>query len=611
VTIPQPKLATRQRPRTRTGRPADLPDGVYEPPERVQSTGTGLAVTVVGENGRRRTFALKTFPLLGWHQPLAEAFARCTGSAGTLRTTDSAAGVFWSCRRFLVALDAMTDSPATPAGLTVDHLERYCRQRRPKTTQRGLVQEIRAVGRVLDELPAGMITEEVHAWLHRRRSAGQTPAVPGYSDREFEAIMVAARSEVAAIRSRLKRGQHLLTRYEREPDTLSTQERRLATVLADIAATGEVPFIAHNSKAWDNHPMMKLARHLFVTGFDLGPLLTLGVGISGRNSETLKDLTIEHDVLEDKAVRVELIKRRRGPERMFETVHWEIGTPSQQLRRPGGYYLLLEQMMRLSRSFSGTSSLWSVWDPPDGHHGPFDVALHLKDWHMQRWKQHNRLLDDNGQPLQITAARLKKTVDIRNTRAAGGHLPSSTRSNTMSVLFTNYLRGDPSVHDWAGGVITAALSDAETAARTCHARVLSEPVTTPKRAAAALEVADATAKDLLAGKLDTAVAACADIDHSPVDGGGRCGVSFLLCFGCPNALVTHNHIPKLKALLGWMTDQRNKIELDLWWRQYGITWVAITEHVRPKFTAAEWDRAQPAEGLPELLALLDGPQEPR
>jgi hypothetical protein len=65
---------------------------------------------------------------------------------------------------------------------------------------------------------------------------------------------------------------------------------------------------------------------------------------------------------------------------------------------------------------------------------------------MQRWKQRHQFLDDNSQPLQITLPRLKKTVDVRNTRAAGGHLPSSIRSNTMPVLFTNYLRGDPSVH---------------------------------------------------------------------------------------------------------------------------------------------------------------------
>ena len=55
-----------------------------------------------------------------------------------------------------------------------------------------------------------MIADDVDAWLHRRLPAGEVPAVPGYSDREFEAIMAAARSEVAAIRARLKKGQLLL-----------------------------------------------------------------------------------------------------------------------------------------------------------------------------------------------------------------------------------------------------------------------------------------------------------------------------------------------------------------------------------------------------------------
>ena len=375
--------------------------------------------------------------------------------------------------------------------------------------------------------------------------------------------------------------------------------------ISDVGDTGQL------LAARAHHHAGELAQHLFVTDFDLGPLITLAVGLSGRNCETIKDLTITHGVLEDKAVRVELVKRRRGPTRMFETVHWEIGTPSQQLQRPGGYYQLLEQMTQLGRSFSGTSSLWSIWNPRQGHYGAFDAATHLKEWHMGRWKQRHPLLDDDGQPLQITLPRLKKTVDVRNTRAAGGHLLSSIRSNTMPVLFTNYLRGDASVREWAGQVITAALDDAETEAYACHARVLAARTKTPEHVAAELELATTTATDLLAGKLDTAFTACADFEHSPLDQGRRCTASFLMCFGCPNALVTHDHIPKLKALLDWLIDQRNKIELDRWWRQYVPTWSAITEHIRPKFTPAEWDQAQPADGLPELLALLDGPQEPR
>lgn len=565
---------------------------------------------MIGEDGRRRTFKLKTLPLPGWHPALAAAFARCTGPHGNLRTTGSAATRFWSFKRFLMCLERFPEPPRTPTELTVAHLKRYWLERRAAMSVRSVHHELWAVRNLIAQMPEGSVADDVLAWLYRRFAIGSVPAVPGYSDREFTAIMVAARSEVAAIRDRLKRGQRLLTRYEQEPDSLSSEDRELAAVLADIATAGVVPVMGHPQLAWDSHPMMRLARHLFVTDLDLGPLITLAVGLSGRNCETIKDLTVTHDVLEDKAVRVELVKRRRGPSRMFETVHWEIGSPNQQLQRPGGYYLLLEQMMRRGRLFSGTTSLWSVWNPRQGHCGPFDEALHIKEWHMQRWKQRHQFLDDNGQPLQITLPRLKKTVDVRNTRAAGGHLPSSIRSNTMPVLFTNYLRGDPSVQDWAGQVITAALSDAESEAYVCQARVLAGPAT-PQQAAAQLQLTDTAAADLLAGQLDTAFAACADIDHSPLSEGRRCSASFMMCFGCQNALVTHDHIPKLKALLDWLIDQRDKTDRDLWWHQYGLTWLVITEHIRPKFTPAEWDQAQPAEGLPALLALLDGPQEPR
>ena len=129
---PQPR-----RPRTVRGRAAERPDGIYEPSELVQETSTGFEVTVIGEDDRRRTFKFKTLPLPGWHQQLAQAFARCTGPHGTLRTTASARTTFWSFRRLMATLEAMTDPPATPSDLTVHHLERYWFQRRAEIKQRG------------------------------------------------------------------------------------------------------------------------------------------------------------------------------------------------------------------------------------------------------------------------------------------------------------------------------------------------------------------------------------------------------------------------------------------------------------------------------------------
>lgn len=41
---------------------------------------------MLAEDGRRRTFKLKTLPLPGWHKALAKAFAHITGPQGNLRT---------------------------------------------------------------------------------------------------------------------------------------------------------------------------------------------------------------------------------------------------------------------------------------------------------------------------------------------------------------------------------------------------------------------------------------------------------------------------------------------------------------------------------------------
>jgi hypothetical protein len=382
-------------------------------------------------------------------------------------------------------------------------------------------------------------------------------------------------------------------------------------MLRTIATTGIVSTIMRPDGLADRPAMHQVAGHLFLRHRDLGPLLTLAVGLSGRNVETIKQLTASHDVLEEKAVRVLLTKRRRGPDDMFEAVHWEIGKPSQQLRTPGGFYLLVQTLTRLSRSFSGTTSLWSIWTARNRHVGLFDIGLD-QDHATREWRTRHDLLGDDGKPLIITMPRLKKTVDVRTTRATGGHLPSSARSNSMPVPFSNYLRGDESVKDWAADVVTSALADVEADARFSHARVLAPIGDAPPDISVIsreLRLPSTKARALLAGELDTAYAACADIDHSPLSGGRRCAVSFLMCLQCQNALVTHAHLSGLKALQEWLIEQRETLDLEAWWHRHGVTWRAITEHIRPKFTPAEWDKAPIASGLAELFSLLDGPQE--
>jgi hypothetical protein len=54
----------------------------------------------------------------------------------------------------------------------------------------------------------------------------------------------------------------------------------------------------------------------------------------------------------------------------------------------------------------------------------------------------------------------------------GGHLPSAARTNSVPVLFRNYLRGDPAIVDWAEQIMGEAVADAEQSALAAHQRAL-------------------------------------------------------------------------------------------------------------------------------------------
>ena len=178
---------------------------------------------------------------------------------------------------------------------------------------------------------------------------------------------------------------------------------------------------------------------------------------------------------------------------------------------------------------------------------------------------------------------------MRTTRSTGGHLPSSTRSNSMSVLFGNYLKGDDAVREWAGEVITAALQQAEMDARATQAQVLSgvDPNTCNSRqqAAADLGITEATAGELLAGDLDTVFAAAGTsttVRSIPIDA--------LL------SVIPHVSIVRERADLSPNTSSTEgavvlagfgrweSLDVEEWWTRYGFTWLAGTQHIRPKFT---------------------------
>ncbi|OEJ22968.1 hypothetical protein AR457_37805 [Streptomyces agglomeratus] len=649
---------------TGPGRPSALPDHGYEPPAPVRELPDGgLVVAFHGDDDRRRVFNVSRLPLPGWHPALAAVVSERTGPGGGLRTFAAATTGWGSLSRLVKFLGALPEPPATLDQLTPSHLQAFHDHRTRATPVTALRDMSEA--RLLFALPAlrDQVSAEVLDHIQRRLPSPREPepsttvadAEPsrpgngakrltsGYSDGELARLLAALRADAARIRDRIRAGEDLLRRYQSDPLALDDNDRDLGGVLERMAATGQVPTPPAARPSPFCPERQELTGQLFLTLRDLPPLMMLTAALSERNGETMKELPVRHRLLEDRAVELVIVKRRRGTRRWFETVTWEIGAPGRELHNPGGFYLLMLELTARSRQWSGSPLLWSVWrngygaglGVPDNHFAPFQDSLSSSSILPTAWvaNRPRPLLADpqsttdgpdatpptipaQGLPLQVSFNRIKTSMEVRRTKRMGGHLPSAAKSNSMPVLFRNYLSGDPVITAWAEEVLGEALVDAEQAARQAHERaakaagggprVLPGPADAPTMVESG--IGPETARQIVDGELDTGWTACVDHDQHPLTG-KTCQVTFLDCFHCGNCLVTRDHLPRLLALLDALSQRRRELPEEVWWPRYGPAWVAIRQDILAKFTPAELQRAQADKPHDALLDLIENPWE--
>ena len=627
-------MSSRGRGSTHTGRAAAVPAGGYQPPPPVVDDAAGLVVRVDGEDGRGVLLRVDRLPLPGWHRPVAAALATRCGPAGARRTKTSAEHTWGTLGRLLRFLDTLPDPPSAPEQLTVAHVEAFRRHQAVAGNGDSYGRrEMREIGRLLRTPPLhGLVPAETLDYANQRIRDEPPAPEPGYSDRELGALLRAARGDVARIRDRIHSGEKLLADAQARPDTLTDAQRDQARILAQMAATGVVPTVLPGQGRLGWRERIELAGNLFLTLDDMLALLLLFVAVTGRNVETIKELPVEHTVLDGRAVQLHVLKRRRGPQRWWQTVTWEIGPADRELHTPGGLYLLVLRLTARGRAFSNSPMLWAVWR--NGHRA--DATGAGEHYNMfgprlrtallpERWAARHGLTADPPEsdgdgpapdpvPLPVGFKRLRTSIEVRRTRQAGGHLPTAARSNTMPVLFRNYLRGDATVAAWAEEVVADALVDAEQSALAAHRRTLDTtgghlhvlPGETDGDRLRDTGIPAAAAQRIATGEADTAWAACVDHDTHPATG-RPCRASFLDCFHCGNCLITRAHLPRLLALLDALADRRQHLDEADWWRRYGPTWAAIRHDVLTKFGPAELDHAAAHKPGDALLDLVEPP----
>lgn len=620
---------------TGVGRRAAMPSGRFDAPASLVQYEKSMAAPFFGDDGRQAEFPVGSLPLPGWIDPIGQAFATRVGPTGSIRTRSAATGIWIAVSTFVNFLAELPAPPRDPSKMTLKHLVAFeAEMRRRYADDRGLWGFIGRVTSVLRLPPVhDLLVEDVREYtLARRIRAVDSPGPSGYSDGELRRLITRLRHDVAGIRDRIDTGLSLIERYERDPDAVGPELRDQASLLAEIARTGVVPDLT-GSVATRNKTRRQLAMQLFLVPSDLVPLSALFIALSDRNLETIKELPSTCRVIEERAVEVVLTKRRRGPNHWFETVSWEIGPPGEELNHPGCLFLMVQRLTALSRRFSGAERLWALWrngwhrarvTGVDEHYDPY--AKHMQwPFKVSEWSEKQPALwadqvdGEELQPLVLDCVRLKKSMEVRRTKQMGGHLPSAARSNTYPVLFSNYLRGDATVQDWAEDVVAAALADAEEAAWEAHRQALQRAgghlrVIPGDPAPAALEhegIAPAAAERIATGKQDTAWTACADPDDHPETGKPCRTPSVLDCFHCGNCVVTRHHLPRLLALLEAMQQQRSRLGEELWWRRYGSTWVAVRRDIIDgrHFTAAEIEQARTLQPDDAMLDLVENPWE--
>ncbi|MFI5591200.1 hypothetical protein ACIA5G_39540 [Amycolatopsis sp. NPDC051758] len=557
-------------------------------------------VTFVGADQRERLFDVSALPLPDWHPLLAAGLRALIGPGGSRRTVASAKGTWSTMARFIRALAELPDPPHHPRALTPAQVENYFTDQRRSISAQSIGAELLRL-RGLFRTPAlhAELEPTVLDQLNRRTTIPRTAGSSGYSDGELTRILRAARHDVAQLRDRIDAGEHRLAALDDEH-----------AALRQLADTGTPVWTSKGGASAEMRRRRDLAGQLFVTRADLEPLLLLLVAVTQRNIETIKELPAEHRILEGRAVEVHLTKRRRGRQRWHDTVTWEIGPQHRELHTPGGLYLLAHRLMARGRALSGSTSIWSIWRntlrnrAADGEHAdPFartlEASLKLPAWSAR----HGLRTDDGTEPLQVASGRLRTSMEVRRTRAAGGHLPSAARSNSVAVLFADYLRGDATAIDWAHDVTAEAFVDAEHAALQAHQRALSATGGTTLTVHPAGSPADPDPAT------EAAWNACTDPQSHPSTGTACRRVSALDCFHCANCVITPAHLPAILALRGAL-DQRRAIEsTDRWWTRYGPAWAAIQHHVLPKFTPAEVEHAHAGAVPATWLDLVEDPWE--
>lgn len=607
----------------RHARLAALPPAGYA---RDRQPGPGsLAVTVAGESGG--TEAVFDFSVLPGPPALlaacAAGFARMAGPDQPWRAAATCLNGYKAIREFLRWAAALDPPPQAPEDITVA-VQAQWRLSRPGTVYGRACQL--AVRQWLPQVPG--IPAATIAASARRIPAGPAPSEAAYTREEFGQVKAAAARTFGTALVRIRAGREHLLRWqaggfprpglrEQYRQTQPGTARYLAGEALDVLQrTGDVPLTraghrnvtARHARALGGAGPQHTWARLFLTMPEAAALAVLLVCDQGWNRSVLDVMAVPDDVpgAGEESLdiyRAGIVKRRRPARARYSSANLPDtgpGSPGRLIRQA----IEATEPARITLAALGAPTgrlLVSRRDQFRGRQDMFCLGAPPGD-SMRRWAAGAGLAGPDGEPLQVSLRRLRRTVQVLIRREPA--------QNSQQVHESAYVLRDPAALPEAEQVTAQGLTDAVSHARaTMKMRMLLD--TGPGQPAGG---AAGLAQALAVGALDTATGACLDFTNRPSGPPGQpCTASFLDCLACPNAVATRRHLPRLAWLHQALDELRATVPPATWEQDWQAHFLRLTALLQDNTTIAERQAAARAASDTdrELIAqLLSGRYRP-
>ncbi|MFJ9707943.1 hypothetical protein [Streptomyces sp. NPDC101234] len=559
----------------------------------------GLVVRCFAEDGsasRDYHFdVLQVAPEL--RQGLAEAFARRTAPGAGLTSLESTNVAHRAAVLFSRYLAGLAWPPRQMAHLVPEHLEGFLDARKDKT--RRAAEELAGLKLLLKH--AEGLDEAVIAKLnesHPRRQRGNKPK-ESYSQKDLKRIADAARTDLRAAASRIRKNREILHRFRQ--GELPDQDRRLE-LLDWVDRFGDVPRKhcttgAHAgrdiARAWVSQrgSVDNIVCQVHLSGMEVTAGIILLTAMTGENKSVILKTTAVHHRADGHTGRtptaiLETKKPRRGRRAhmnlaLSDLPDW-ISIPSDpeqlsardELHTPFGLYVLLHELASRSREIAGTDRLLIGWSSAGGHGAGRGLRLQDPDSWVQRWAARHDLatdkVDKDGKPVQLN-------VTLELLRLTYLELHQKPVAHTEKTLATDYLARNRGNLTEYRKVVAAALAGEVDKARARGVMAVLTRADLERAEADAETVAaeygiDATTlKQMIAGQLDTVMNACVDHRGGPhAPAGEPCRASFMICLGCPCARALPRHLPIQVLVHDRLADRRAEMTPLEWTQRFAL-----------------------------------------